>query len=298
MKTLAQKFKAFIFLASLLAMTSCFKRETRTVASGGQAPSSDSPVRWSSSSLSGGLNLRPSDAIINEFNPADDIDGKNPVQQMILQWNNSTTSGIQFFKEDPTATADITSTNLDDYRNDGVLGIYKSDDWLTGVSSQALAVTQYIGTVQNSGSPNEYIQLSHADIIMNYRDYNFSTDSSDGNAYDFHSVILHELGHFIGLGHVNSFSTPSVMQPYLGISDSVRAITIYDQSNIQSLYGLSSLSSPVVLSSLIQTKESTGQIRLPSGAKELSNGLVIGLIELRKNGECLHYENGKLINSH
>ena len=289
--------------------TSCLKEGSTKQSSGASVPfnSETTPVRWSTSSLIGGLDVRIGDSLKNSFVNADlDGSGHDPIEQMFKQWN-AASSSLTYFKVPATTITNQDYGNLDSYKNDGVLGIYRSDTWIAGVSAQALAVTQYIGFRRNAGSSNEYVELTHADIIINYRDYNFSTNANSTIDYDLHSVVLHELGHFIGLGHVNSFSTNSVMQPYLGIMDSQRTITSYDISSGQSLYGVSALVAASNLSVV------TGQMttasgpnpnlnpnlkKLPKSAREKSDGEIHGLIELRADGECHHYENGTLTHRH
>lgn len=243
--------------------------------------------------------MRIGDSLRNSF-VAGDLDGSghDPIEQMFKQWN-STSGSLTFYKVPAATTTNQDYGNLDSYKTDGILGIYRSDSWIPGVSSQALAVTQYIGFRRNAGSASEYVELTHADVIINYRDYNFSTDANSTVDYDLYSVVLHELGHFIGLGHVNSFSTSSVMQPYLGMMDSQRTITSYDKSTGQSLYGVSALTSNSNLSIITGSlSTATGPKKLPKSARVSEDGEVRGLIELRANGECRHYENGILKERH
>jgi hypothetical protein len=281
----------------VLSLASCLKQETKKNTAGGQSPfnSETTPVKWATSSLTGGLDVRISTDLTNSFVNADlDSDNLNPIEQMFKQWNSASDS-ITFFKVNAQTTSNKDYGNLDSYRNDGELGIYRSDSWIPGVSNQALAVTQYVGFRRNVGSASEYVELTHADVIINFKDYSFSTDKDSSTTYDLHSVVLHELGHFIGLSHVSSFATASVMQPYLGIFDSQREITSYDSTRVQSLYGVSSLqpSGIVVSAATVPTKKV-----LPKGARVSSNGEVTGLIELRADGSCRHYENGKLVHKH
>jgi hypothetical protein len=287
----------YLALLATISLGSCLKQEAKKNSAGGQAPfnSETTPVKWSTSSLTGGLDVRISSDLTNSFVAADlDASDHNPIEQMFKQWNSASDS-ITFFKVNAQTTANKDYGNLDSYRNDGELGIYRSDSWIPGVSNQALAVTQYVGFRRNAGTVNEHVELTHADIIINFKDYSFSTDSSSTTTYDLHSVILHELGHFIGLKHVSSFSTSSVMQPYLGIFDNQRTITSYDSTTVQSLYGLSSLrpSGIVVSAASVPTRKV-----LPKGTRVGSNGEITGLIELRADGNCRHYENGKLVHSH
>ena len=173
--------------------------------------SSSREAKWSTGVLSSGIDIK----ISSDFNPLFDVadndgSGHNLFIQMMKQWNSS--------------------TNLYTFSSyyDSEMGIYKSTNWFSNVSNQALAVTQFYGIRRNVGSATEYIELTHADIILNYRDYTFSMDSSSNSNYDLPSVLLHELGHFIGLSHQSDFLVSSVMQPYLSIFDVNRSITIKD----------------------------------------------------------------------
>ena len=284
----------------IVSLNSCLKEAATRKSSGASAPfnSETTPVKWSSSALSGGLDVRIGDALANDFVAADlDSDGDDPIEQMLKQWNSA--SSLTMFKVPANTTTNIDPGNLNSFKNDGVLGIYRSDSWFSNVSGQALAVTQYFGYRRNIGQSNEYVELYHADIIINYRDYNFSTNANSNSDYDLHSVVLHELGHLIGLSHVSSFSTSSVMQPYLSIFDSVRTISTYDKNSVQSLYGVSSLNAGngfQVTTSAITTNPAPK--KLPKSAREDENGEVRGVIELRADGKCHHYENGKHVHVH
>lgn len=292
--------KVLFLCLTIVTLTSCLKEGTNRKSSGASTPfnSETTPVRWSTSALSGGLDIRLGDAIANDFVAADlDGSGHNPIDQMLKQWNQA--SSLTFFRVPAAITSNSDYTNLNSFKSDGVLGIYRSDSWFSNVSGQALAVTQYFGYRRNVGASNEYVELYHADIIINYRDYNFSTDANSNADYDLHSVVLHELGHFIGLNHVNSFSTSSVMQPYLSIFDSVRNISNYDKSSVQSLYGISGLStSPGFQVTTGALTTESGPKKLPRSARETSDGEVRGVIELRADGKCHHYENGKPVHVH
>lgn len=284
----------------LILGTSCLKEGSNRKSSGASTPfnSETTPVRWSNSALIGGLNVQIGDSLANNFVAADlDGSGDDPIEQMLKQWNGA--SSLTFFKVPAATVTDPGYNSLNSFKSDGVIGIYRSDSWFSNVSSQALAVTQYFGHRRNMGTSSEYVELFHADIIINYRDYNFSTDASSNSEYDLPSVVLHELGHLIGLKHVSSYSTSSVMQPYLSIFDSVRTISNYDKSSVQDLYGVTPLSTTQgyqVTTSAVA--KSTGPKILPKGARESDDGVVRGVIELRADGKCHHYENGHRVHVH
>lgn len=301
MTTIARGF--VVILVGLMTLTSCLKEGSNRKASGGSSTfnSETTPVRWSTAALNGGLDVQISTDISNTFVGADnDSSGRNPIEQMFNNWNQA--SSLTLFKLPANTVSNKDTGDLNSYKSDGVLGIYRSDSWFSNVSSQALAITQYFGYRRNTGTSSEYVELFHADIILNYRDYNFSTDSTSGT-YDLSSVVLHELGHFVGLGHVKTYSTPSVMQAYLGMSDEVRSLFSYDRSSLQSLYGVSSLSPApsgfqAITSASTSDRIIEGPKELPTSARETSNGEIHGVIELRADGECRHYLNGELHYSH
>ena len=69
--------------------------------------------------------------------------------------------------------------------------------------------------------------IYYANIIFNTKDFVFNTDhkQDEANKVDFHSVLLHEMGHVFGLKH--SDDNDSVMQSELGFNKK-RELTNYD----------------------------------------------------------------------
>jgi predicted Zn-dependent protease len=251
------------------------------------------PVRWSTNSIGTGLNVKLSTSFTDTYAGGDiDADGRNPLEQMMHQWNEST-STYNFFKLSASTTANKEYASLSSFKSDGEMGIYRSDSWNPSLSSSALAITQYYGYRRNAGSSAEYVELSHADIILNYEDYNFTLDETDTNFYDFRTVILHELGHFIGLGHATDSSTDAIMLPTLSSSQVKRALSSHDTDNIRGLYNTSSLTSS---SNLFMSSLSKNQVDHSSNNN--SGEEVRGVIELRSNGDCHHYVNDKLVSTH
>jgi len=290
---IALKNTLFSLLLSLTT-TSCFKVEGEKQSSGGSATvTATTPTKWSASALgASGLNFKISDDIENGFVAGDLVGGLNPVEQMMKAWND-TSSSISYFDLSAPQAVNKQYGTYQEYLNDSEFGVYRSDSWVSGVSSQALAITAYKAFPRNAGTSSYHLEIVHADVIMNYRDYDFTMDSNDNLRYDFHSVVLHELGHALGLKHVESFSTNSVMYKYLGRSDVQRSPTTYDDNTVSSLYGVSSS-----LAAAAVVKDIPTQYELPSDARRNEDGSVTGLIELRADGECRHYLGDKLTHSH
>ena len=251
-------------------------------------------MKWNFSSLNDdGLNVYVSEDLLAEFNSQDYTGEHNPIQSMLKKWNDSV-SDVTFFNiesaSDERSIDGDQKQDLYDY-NDNVFGIYKHDDWFEEVSPSALAITQFFGKRVNIGSSSEYLELIHADIIINFKHFSFGIGYKSFEDYDLPSVILHELGHFLGLGH-SGYSEESIMVPYLDVATEKRSLYEYDKNSILSLYETkkSNNSSSAIISSLAVNKN-----RAPMETKE---EYVRGIIELNANGKCNHFINGELVHSH
>lgn len=279
----------FLILVPLIGLlTSCLgDTGTSKLSSGGSGPiAPGTPIRWSAASLAAPLDINTSEDFTNAFAPADlDGSGDHPVDQMSKQWNSAHNS-YTFIKVPSDVVANRNYASVSSFR-DNEMGVYKSYTWFPDVSSSALAITQFFGYRRNVGSSSEYIELQHADIIVNYRDYDFSTDKNSGLDYDLHSVIVHEQGHLLGLPHNWDWDNPSVMEPFLGITESKRVVTTADTSTINSSYSVGAaitggggggfaVYSPV-----------------PGEGEEVS-----GSFELRSDGSCHHFVNKEKVLVH
>ena len=270
-------------------MSSCFKKDEinlKPESFGGISSKSSDVVRWPNRNPQ--LNLAYSDAYEGDFTAIDiDQDNHNPLEQGVKEWNTKTDEDL--FVLPMKSVSNKTYNDLNDFY-DREMGIYKSFSWYPEVSSTAIAITQFFGKRKKQGTSLEYIEMVHADIIVNYDNYNFSTDKSDGDTYDLESVIVHELGHFIGLDHFNDFGINSVMHPYMSIFEAKRVVQGQDVENFQNLYDQASGRSPLKIHSA--TSGST------SHSRDSKDHVVRGIIELRADGNCHHYQNGKLIYIH
>ena len=240
---------------------------------------------WGDQRLSSPINVKVSDEVLAEFSASDyDDNGHHPVEQMLLKWDNAYPN-VQFFNI-PTQVTSNHHQTLDIHNfNDAEMGIYLSRDWFPDISSSALAITQFYG-VKRSWNNLGYLELIHADIILNYRYHNFSLNKNDFNSYYLPSVLLHEIGHFLGLSHQRDITQNSIMQPYMSSFDSPTQLSNIDIQTLTNNYNKTPNinPTPVVLS------------RTTSKSKE--GEVIRGVIELHKDGTCRHYVDGKLVHSH
>lgn len=262
---------------------------------------SATPMKWSDQSLSNtGLNIYVSQDIIDDFNPVDYEDDKNPIQQALQEWNTSISSKTLFnidSASDENAISSDQKIDLLEYK-DNIFAIYKHDYWFDDISPSALAITQFFGKRVNSGTASEYLELIHADIIVNYKNFEFEVGPTSFETYDLNSVILHELGHFLGLNH-SSYHEDSVMVPYLDVNTEKRELFDYDDQSIQDLYGKSA----GALSSSNASSFTLGRLKSKEVIEESSTSnddeeIISGIIELQASGECVHYINGHEVSRH
>lgn len=126
--------------------------------------------------------------------------------------------------------------------------IYLSNDWKNFESQGEHPIaTTYYATDCTTGD------LAYSDMALDTHSYRFQRSITleelnrmmaglyeDREPIDSETVILHELGHLLGLDHIDENEFPdSVMIPYVdtGILYSKRTLSDLDIENIQSLYG-------------------------------------------------------------
>lgn len=279
-----------LFIASFLLLGACKGSSGGTQSSSagpnltGSGKSSCLIGRWPNSSLP--LNIKISSDFTGDFIPGDELGGLNLLEQMANGWNGPVTGSIQLITVPfgPAATTGYSSTSS---FKDSEIGIYKSQSWFSNVSSSALAITQFYGVVKSSAGLGDYIQLSHADIIVNYDDYGprMTMTLNPTKTYDVPTIILHEMGHLLGLCHESS--SPSVMAPYYLTAQ--RSLQNFDRDIIQDLY----IDSAVAHLSALTNSKSAIKSDLPPAGTEVS-----GVIELMADGECIHKVNGKELFKH
>lgn len=182
------------------------------------------PIKWRSKS-SFPLNIQFSDKFDNNEQLA--------LEESAQGWSDEASSSTQFFNTSVTTISE--KSNLNSY-DDSTFGVYKVFNWPSSLPTTALAVTQIRGIQKSS-----YIQITHADILVNYDFFDFATDGSWG--YDLKTVIVHEMGHFLGLFHDNSSLSKSVMYPSIGRFTVNQTPHDRDINNLVSKYSLNRSSS-------------------------------------------------------
>ncbi len=159
-------------------------------------------------------------------------------------WTNSAGLGFSFFS---LSSSGIESKdNLDSF-NDSEYGVYKLFSWPTQLPETALAVTQLYGIKRNLGTSSEYIELQHADILLNYDYFSFSVGGKIWG-YDLTTVVVHEMGHFLGLYHSDTSPDHSVMYPTLSKYNDNPMPHEFDIDNIKNKYSKLSSSNRRVIS--------------------------------------------------
>ena len=301
------KFKYFaIYLCVIFLSISCNEqysevREDHSRSSSGPGTQKGSSysamqMKWNQNNISStGLNIYVSEDLLTEFEAKDYVDDLNPVQLMLNEWNSSS-DDIKFFNiqsaSDDLAISSDQKRELLNY-NDNVLGIYKHDDWFDDISPSALAITQFFGKRINPGSNDEYLELIHADIIVNYKYFSFGIEDDMFENYDLSSVILHELGHFLGLTH-SGYEEDSIMVPYLDVGVKKRNLKQYDLNSVSNLYQVRENSSNSNLSLMASSVKASQSVSAIHQKKQI----VQGIIELQASGDCRHYINGELVHQH
>ena len=127
---------------------------------------------------------------------------------------------------------------------DQINGQYLDDNWQkTQKKPQVIATTIWHSIFTNT-FPRKMV-ISTADIRFNFQYYNLGDSykilaSDDRKVVDLESIALHELGHLLGLGHIDQSVDPSsVMKPMFLIGENLskRKLSRGDIKRIQMIYG-------------------------------------------------------------
>jgi len=269
--------KLTLLLLILSLCSACLEMEPKQASSSSNLPSTSyekATIRWSNEFVStNNLNLKVS----SDFSDHEKAD----ILEIIKTWNQAH-QDLSFLNEVLEVTPNLNTNDLNAYR-DSVQGIYKSYSWFEELSSSALGVTQFYATRRNVGMDNEYLEILHADIILNYKDYNFDSSAKNYSGYDLYSVILHEMGHFLGLKHTKLVE--DVMAPYLDTDELKHTLSANDIYLLNNLYTktIASLSTKKAISSPSVTNSNDEIIRgiielLPCGCQQRRFEIIKGPI--------------------
>lgn len=271
----------FSLLFIIFALIGCNAKKAET--SSGSI-SADAPFIWETSF--------PKDILVSTAFTTPDEQTK--VIEMTTAWETAL-NGYNFFTmagADSERTTTITSTSQ---LRDGILGIYKAGDgdWPYPEFPDALAITQIFAIRYNRGASNEYVAIQEADIIMNFD--NFAFDDPMSFDYDFRTVLLHELGHFLGLQHKpRTFNRDNtVMYPSIFSYESKQAPLLVDRQDMAAKYSITLPLTAGGGGSAIagRTRRFT---RSPGDEGEMTKIV----LELKASGECVHYADGAVIKRH
>jgi len=231
----------------------------------------NSPIYWATANT---LELK----ISEDFSSAE----KSNISAMSSAWSASVGNKRIFFSHtNTTVEKSSASLNLDSLGDDDTFGIYRITHWPKSLPSSALAVTQLFLRPYNVGESDEYAVIEHADILINENLYNFrTTDTHVSGTFDLRTVVLHEMGHFLGLQHKTG---DTVMIDAIGENSEKRAPTNIDIADIADKYNISlgSGGAHAIMAKNTQTYQPRTE-----GPK------VKMIIELRADGKCVHSLNG------
>lgn len=281
-----------LLLALLFTISAC--QPQAKVSSGASSGSSDpnAPYIWRNKTFPKQLNISSDFSVAERANITD----------MSTAWDTSVTNQKNFFSYGALTSDKSNAANPDDLY-DSEFGVYKTTTWPTEIPNDALAVTQIFGRRYNVGDSDEFVAIEHADILVNYDDFDFDTnDDAIDEGYDLQTVVLHEMGHFLGLSHIKRYSSrdsayaamseaaykaSSVMYPSISGSESKRVPQTQDSNNL-----------------IYKYISGTAVGAITSGAQKYQQrkddpGLEVKvMMELKATGECVHKENGAVIGRH
>lgn len=280
-------------LLTLLFLIACTPTpEVTDGAASGKAINEEAPYIWVNK------NFPKTIRISSSF----DATETNIMTEMGTAWKTAVTDQVTFF-----TNGAVGNNNYNLNNTDNVFGVYKATTWPADVSDDALAITQLFGRRYNLGEVNEYVGIVEADILVNYQPginaFDFDVlDNGIDEGFDLRTIILHEMGHFLGLQHIPSYSNrpdadlgltysnyklSSVMFPSISSLEEKRIPQTKDINALVNKYNIGGGGGAMVASN------SNYQPNNDDPGKNIKI-----VIELKKSGECIHKEDGVVVRRH
>jgi hypothetical protein len=158
--------------------------------------------------------------------------------QAISTWNEAVGYRVLVYKG---VRDDKRGATLYESLNDNLTIVYGESDWVSTTEKPLETLGTTVWEVDDLGE----FHIVKGDIILNEEHYLFQNSEEEasadkaGGVVDAETVLLHELGHLLGLRH--KFATEdeaSVMAPYtaIGFGDYNRTLSEADISSIRDLY--------------------------------------------------------------
>ena len=163
---------------------------------------------------------------------------RNNLSRAMNSWEKAVGKKLFALLGEHTGTSGDSFKDLYSSLKDTINGHYLDFDWTKTKKSDGVLATT-IWDNENTGS------IASADIRFNGQNYNIGDSfqlSSDGDkeVVDMESLALHELGHLLGLSHVDEHIDPiSIMNKSLFIGEGLasRKLSRGDIERIQTIYG-------------------------------------------------------------
>lgn len=269
----------FSTILAALVFSAC-NSKTASVASG--SVNADAPFLWETSF--------PKQMYLSQA--FTDVNEQNKINETMVAWETAM-NNYDFFNTAGTDTEKTTGLSSTSSLRDNKLGIYRATDWPYPEYPDALAITQIFAIRYNVGDSDEYVAIQEADVIMNYENFTFYLDTNGGFEYDFRTVLLHELGHFLGLQHKpRSYNrNNTVMYPSIYTTEVKRTPKTVDVQDMAGKYHitvpLTAGGSAIVSKPKVYTKKAGDEGQMTKV-----------ILELKSNGECVHHENGAVVKRH
>lgn len=269
-------------LTFLLLLFSCLPtKETVTTSA---SVNKNAPYKWSS------ITSPKEISIASSFTSSEALN----IVEMSDAWKSGLDQQEFFIYSDRTPEVTNSISSMDSLLDD-VMGVYKTTNWPASLPGSALAVTQIFGRRYNIGEDSEFVRIEHADILVNYDDHRFDTADSGPN-YDLRTVILHEMGHFLGLTHKseNSDKNASVMYPSITSDINKRAPKDIDIADIASKYNIDLGPGVTPTARAMVRRSPIDYVADPRDPGEM----VKILFELHPDGQCVHKMDGAIYERH